>query len=125
MENDQEAQSLRPIRARVDDAIRFWEPRRLFYNGALTVLALGWLIATWPHFRPAFTWFHLFQLSVLAVLANLCYSAAYLVDIPMQLSSFSALWKARRWGLWWFGTLFALFFEYYWIADEIYPYVQS
>jgi hypothetical protein len=45
-------------------------------------------VLTWPHFRGAFTWPSLLVLFVLAVLANVCYCAAYLVDIPLQYSAF-------------------------------------
>jgi hypothetical protein len=103
------------------NAIRFWELRRLFYNLALTAAAIFWLVATWPHFRPALTLHSLFLLSILALMANACYCAAYLVDIPMQLSTLGATWKRRRWILWLAGTLFALLIANYWIADEIYP----
>jgi hypothetical protein len=61
----------------------------------------------------------------LAALANLGYCAAYLVDIPVQQSSFGITWRRRRWVLWSLGTLFALLIEYYWIADEIYPSVGA
>lgn len=63
-------------------------------------------------------------MSVLALLANVCYCAAYLVDIPTQYSSVGAIWRRRRWGLWLMGMLFAIVLENYWIADEIYPFVR-
>jgi hypothetical protein len=110
-----------PFRPILSDAIRFWELRRLFYNLALSAAAIFWLIATWPHFRPALTLHSLLLLSILALMANACYCAAYIVDIPMQLSALSATWKRRRWLLWLVGTLFALLIANYWIADEIYP----
>ncbi len=114
--------------AKLAEAARFWEPRRLVYNLLLTAVAVIWVAATWPHFRPAMTWESLGILTVLALLANLCYCAAYLVDIPLQQSGFwgggRAGWGYGRWGLWVVGTLLALLFENYWIADEIYPYVQ-
>ena len=106
------------------DAIRFWAWRRIFYNLALASVVLLWVTVSWPHFRPAFTLISLLQLGVLALLANLCYCAAYLVDLPMQGSPLSSVWKRRRWTLWVVGTLFAILFENYWIADEIYPFVR-
>jgi len=105
----------------VRNALRYWEPRRLWYNLALAALAGLWVLLTWPHFRGAMTGQHLLELLVLVVLANLCYSAAYLVDLPMQQSSFAPRWRERRWVLWLLGTLLALFIACYWIADEIYP----
>jgi hypothetical protein len=113
-----------PFRGRIVDAIRFWEPRRLVYNSVLIAATLVWLVATWPHFRPALTLHSLLLLAVLALLANGCYCAAYLVDIPMQRSSFRNIWRRRRSVLWLMGTLFAFVVANYWIADEIYPFVH-
>ncbi|MFI5056751.1 MAG: hypothetical protein ACHQLQ_01070 [Candidatus Acidiferrales bacterium] len=113
-----------PFRGLFADAIRFWEPRRLAYNFVLTAVVVVWLVATWPHFRPAFTLTSLLLLAVLALLANVLYCAAYLVDIPMQRSSLGAVWRRRRWGLWLMGTLLAIVLANYWIADEIYPFVR-
>ena len=110
-----------PFRGLLTDAIRFWEPRRLAYNFALTAVAVAWVVASWPHFRAALTLHSLLLLSILAMLANVCYCAAYLVDIPMQVSSLGTVWRRRRWGLWLMGTLFAIVLESYWINDEIYP----
>ncbi len=106
------------------EAMRFWEPRRVVYNLVLAAVAVVWLVATWPHFRPALTLPSLVILSVLALLANVCYCAAYLVDIPMQRWVLGTGWVNRRWGLWLLGTILAVVMENYWIADEIYPYVH-
>jgi hypothetical protein len=57
-------------------------------------------------------------------MANLFYSAVYLVDIPVQLSPLGRVWRRWRIGLWLVGTLFAILFTNYWIADEIYAYVH-
>ncbi len=106
------------------DAIHFWEPRRLFYNLALAAVVIIWIAASWPHFRPAFTLIPFLQLLVLALIANVFYCAAYFVDLPMQFSSLKSFWTRGRWALWVLGTLFAILFENYWIADEIYPFVR-
>jgi hypothetical protein len=120
------------LKQSVVDALCYWEPRRAVYNGLLTLVALGWLAFTWPHFRPAVNlmWVPpgeqhsvLVLLTVLALLANICYTTAYLVDIPLQVS-FAAPWRRWRWVLLLAGTLFAILFENYWIADEIYPFVS-
>lgn len=110
-----------PFRDLLNDAIRYWEPRRIPYNVALTAVVLGWVAFTWPHFRTAITLPSALFLFVLAVLANACYCAAYLADIPMQYSSFRGRWQRWRWGIWLLGTLFAASLTYFWIADEIYP----
>jgi hypothetical protein len=103
------------------DALRFWETRRITYNLALLAVTAYWLLASWPHFRPALTLHSLPPLAILAGLANVCYSAAYFVDLPFQLSASGSSWRRRRWALWLAGTLFAILLASYWINDEIYP----
>jgi len=115
----------------VADALRYWELRRVLYNAILTAAAVMWVVLTWPHFRSV-EWMGtptgethpvLLILTILAFLANVCYCAAYLVDIPLQLTF--AAWRKYRWILLLTGTLFALLVENYWIADEIYPFISK
>jgi hypothetical protein len=110
--------------ASLADAIRFWEPGRLIYNLVLGMVTIEWVVATWPHFRPTFTLSSLLCFAVLALLANVCYCAAYLVDIPLRRSAWSAIWSRRCWVLWLMGTLLAVVLTNYWISDEIYPFVR-
>ena len=112
-------------RPQLGEAVRFWEPRRLWYNSALLVVVLLWLILTWPHFRPALTLEALGKMLVLALLANVCYCAAYLVEPVIQAVSSDIARKRFRWLVWILGMLFALLIENYWIADEIYPDVHD
>lgn len=115
----------------VADALRYWEPRRVLYNAVLTAAAVLWVVLTWPHFRsvqlmgipPGETHPALLILTILAFLANVCYCAAYVVDIPLQLTFVT--WRKYRWTLLLIGILFALLVENYWIADEIYPFVPK
>lgn len=113
-----------PLREVLSDAIRFWELRRIPYNLVLTGVFLAWVGFSWPHFRGALTAQHILFLFILAALANVCYCAAYLADVPMQYSFSRADWQRRRWGLWAAGMLFAVLIANYWIADEIYPYLN-
>ena len=113
------------LREALDDALRYWEPRRLVYNLLLAVVVLGWVLVTWPHMRPARTLQTVLLLFVLGVLANVCYCAAYAVDIPLQVSSFAPRWRRWRWSLWLTGMLFAAVLASYWIADEIYPFIPG
>ena len=113
------------------NAVRYWERRRVSYNALLTAVAVSWVVLTWPHFRsvrllgipPRETHPALLILVILCFLANVCYCAAYLVDIPLQLTF--AAWRNYRWMLLLVGTLFAVLVENYWIADEIYPFVTK
>ena len=110
-----------PLGNALSDAIGYWERRRIGYNLALAAVVLGWLAVAWTRLRGLFDLEHLLALFVLAVLANICYCAAYLVDVPVQLSAFHDGWRRRRWLLWLVGTLFGMTLAWFWIADEILP----
>jgi hypothetical protein len=127
-ENSNESQSLGKspaggMREWLGEAARFWEPRRLVYCLVLAAFVVGWIVRTWPHFRPAMTLEGLGFLTVMALLANVCYSAAYVADILIQQSAAESSRRRLRTGLWVVGTVLAVLFENYWIADEIYPFV--
>jgi len=113
------------FREHFGDAARYWEKRRLNYNLVLAAIVTAWFWFTWPHFQPALNFRDLSLLAVLGILANVCYSAAYLVDIPMQYSLPRDSWRRNRRILWLIGMALAVVFTNYWIADEIYPYVNQ
>lgn len=69
-------------RAIFSDSLRYWERRRIAYNLILAAICVAWILLSWPHSRPRFTWPDFVALLILAMLANLCYCAAYLADIP-------------------------------------------
>ncbi len=113
----------REMRAGLPDPMCYWEPRRYVYNAILALVIAGWIVLTWPHFRTAPTSEGIVFLVFLFLMANVCYTGAYLVDIPMQHTSLAASWRRWRWLLWLGGMFIAVLFLNYWIADEIYPYV--
>ena len=80
-------------------------------------------MVTWP-LKSALTLQTLVFFFVLALLANICYCAAYLADVPLQFSLFRVVWRRWRWGLWTVGVIFAVVIVNYWIADEIYPFIR-
>jgi len=102
----------------------YWERRRIPYNVILTIIVVGWFALSWPHLRPLISLTGLQLFFILAVLSNVCYCGAYLVDIPLQYSSFGTQWLRWRWLLWSVGTLLASVFANYWLADEVYPFVD-
>lgn len=112
------------FRGLLGDSLRYWEFRRLLYNLVLLAVVAAWVATTWPHFRLMIEVHSLLLLAILGLLANACYCAAYLVDIPLQCSAVNDLWRRRRWILWLTGTLLAILLANYWIADEIYPFVR-
>ena len=111
------------FKATLREAMHYWEPRRIVYNVVLALVVIGWLAFTWPQFLPALTVQGLLTLLVLALAANACYCSAYLAETAMRRSPFRTPWLHARWMLWLAGTLFAVALAWYWIADEIYPYV--
>jgi hypothetical protein len=58
----------------VTDAIGYWEPRRLFYNGVLAVVTIWQLLAHGAFPRPIGA--GLAALFILAAVANVLYSTA-------------------------------------------------
>lgn len=58
---------------------------------------------------------------MLALIANVCYSAAYVVDLGFSATPVREGWRHRPGLLWAAGTLLALLIEHHWIGDEVYP----
>jgi hypothetical protein len=114
-----------PLNEILTDAFRYWERRRILYNLVLTGVVVSYVLTIWPQFRAEFHWVLLLPLFVLAVLANVCYSAVYIVDVPVQYSAFRVTWRRWRWVLWLIGTLFAATLALFWLGDEIFPDIGS
>ena len=79
-------------RAALSDALRYWEPRRIVYNAVLLVEVAAIYVAHLPRSRTKLEFNLGLVLFVLAVLANVAYCAAYIVDVPAQLSTFREQW---------------------------------
>lgn len=95
-----------PLRLILAGSLRYWELRRLAFNALLIAVTV---IRLWPirdrllsGWSPAWA-----SLLILAAMANLLYCAAYLVDVPVQLSSLGAGWRRQRWLLWILGAAIA------------------
>src|SRR5258708_17060805 len=89
------------------DVIRYWEIRRIFYNLALSVIVLGHFFAAWPGSKEIFLVDILLSLFLLAVLANIAYCAAYILDIFAQMTGYREVWRNFRWVLFAINLLFA------------------
>ena len=88
-------------------AIRYWEPRRLLYNFVLAVVVAAHIISGWPSSKESLHFNGLLFLFVLAVLANVAYCTAYVMDIVVQMSGFRDAWLGMRWTLLVIGLAFA------------------
>jgi hypothetical protein len=89
------------------EAIKYWEPRRLVYNLVLAAVVVSYFALAWPKSEAFLSVNFALMLFLLAVVANVCYCAAYVVDIFVQLSSVRALWLRKRWLLFLLGMMFA------------------
>ena len=92
----------------ISECIRYWELRRLGYNAVLILVVAG---SFFYHHSPAdlatLTLGGLGGLFVAAVVANVLYCAAYVVDIFLQMSEFRQAWQRCRWLLLGLGTTLA------------------
>lgn len=103
------------------DAVRWWERRRITYNAILAALFVTLTIRTWPRLRPELGADKIVPLFALALLANVCYSTAYLLD-PLLSASPDARTRHRlRLAVWVVGMFLAMLIETYWFLDEILP----
>lgn len=91
----------------VANALRYWEPRRLVYNGVLALVVIAEFAAAWPESRERLSFDTLVGLFFLAVLANVAYCAVYVVDLFVQFSGLDAAWRRGRVVLLIVGTAFA------------------
>lgn len=107
------------LRGILDDAMRFWELRRIPYNLILAAVVIVWLVANRAHLNEALLWPAILALFVMAALANVLYSVAYCLDVFVQYSSFRDLWRRRRWMLWFAGMLLAVALANVWIISQI------
>jgi hypothetical protein len=99
-----DAQSLRES---VTDAIRYWEPRRIAYNGVLAAIVLTYFGLNYPASRSTLSLNLVLSVFLLAVLANVVYCAAYPVDIFVSASSYREQWRKYRRVIFMIGVLFA------------------
>jgi len=95
------------LRESVTDAIKFWEPWRLLYNLALAAIVIIYFVVGYPSSKAALTIDFCLGVFLLAVIANIAYCAAYIVDVFAQASGFREIWQRYRKILFVIGTLFA------------------
>lgn len=95
------------LRDYATDAIKFWEPRRVIYNLVLAAIVIIYFWVGYPASKASLSIDFLLGLFILAVVANVAYCAAYLVDIFAQASGFREIWQRYRWLLFVIGTTFA------------------
>lgn len=93
--------------ASATEAIRYWEPRRLAYNAVLTAIVVVYFLLGLPASKAALSVDPILELFLFAVMANIGYCAAYIVDVFAQTSGFRDRWRNYRWVLFAIGVSFA------------------
>lgn len=96
------------LREYTTDAIRFWEPWRIVYNLALAAIVILYFALGYPQSKSLISVDFCLGIFLLAVVANVAYCAAYIVDIFAQASGFREVWQRYRKLLFVIGTLFAV-----------------
>ena len=90
------------------NALAYWEPRRILYNSILLIVTLTWF--PWGQYTPfhygTFSVASIVVLAIFAVLANLFYCFAYVVDVFVQLSGLRERWLSWRRYLFALGVVF-------------------
>jgi hypothetical protein len=95
------------LRESITNAIGYWEPRRLVYNAVLAIIVLVYFGIGYPTSKALLSVNFGLSLFLLAVLANVAYCAAYVVDVFAQASSYRERWWKYRWIVFVVGMLFA------------------
>ncbi len=98
----------------ISDAIHWWEPKRLVYNGVLTVFVLMRFYQGYPATRRALEFNSLLMLVGLAIAANISYCAAYIPDLFVQLAGHDKALPNVRWVIFGVGLVFSLVLAHFW-----------
>lgn len=95
------------LQEHASDAIRFWERGRIIYNAALVLVVVLHFVAGYPASKNVLSINLGLGLFLLAVVANILYCSAYVVDLFAQSTDFRDTWRRYRWLLLVIGTTFA------------------
>jgi len=95
------------------DTVRFWEKRRLFYNGALGLLVLILWGRTIPTTLGADLIGFVLVVLALAAVANLLYSLVYVAELVLGGTILYSRWVSRRQAFFMGGTILAVLLALY------------
>jgi hypothetical protein len=107
------------FRESLTNAIRYWEKMRLVYNAVLILVVAVCFSVNYSTAKAEFTvrtqytvQLVLFMI-LLAVLANVLYCTAYVVDVVVQMSGYRERWVRNRWVLFSIGLAAASILTYF------------
>ncbi len=101
----EQGSKLGSVREWFAEAIRYWEPLRLLYNGLLFMVVAIYFVKDLPASRALLNLDGFSMLFILALGANVAYCAAYPVDLVVQSSGLRAEWRRLRWILFGAGAI--------------------
>ncbi|HEV3219994.1 MAG TPA: hypothetical protein VGZ48_09495 [Candidatus Acidoferrales bacterium] len=107
------------FREAVTNAVRFWERMRLVYNGVLVIIVIAIFGLNYPPSWQALSnqkSTALFVFFILAIVANVLYSVAYVPDVILQLSGYRETWLRYRWVLFVVGVLTSGILAQFWAS---------
>jgi hypothetical protein len=99
----------------VADALKY--RNRVFYNAALAAVVLGHVLVGWPESKARLSVNVLLGFFFLAVLANVCYCAVYIVDFFVQFSGLRKAWAKWRVAVLTVGTVFAAVIAHFFVIN--------
>src|SRR6266481_457667 len=105
------------FRDNLTNAIRYSEFKRIFYNLVLAAIVIVQFCLQWPASKALLQFNSILGLTILALLANLAYCAAYVVDVIAQFSGHKEIWRRYRWVLFMIGVVFAAMLTYFFSSD--------
>jgi len=79
----------------------------VIYNAVLAIIVIVYFAIGYPASKAVLSIDFVLLVFLLAVVANVAYCAAYLVDVFVQASGFRDGWQRARWILFAIGTAFA------------------
>ena len=103
----------------VDEALCYWEPRRVLYNLVLAGVVAAHRVAEWAVNGTVPRWDLPFFIT-LAVLANVAYCAVYVLELSFQLVGLRRMWVHWRWVLLAHGILFAAVVAHFILTGGLY-----
>jgi hypothetical protein len=109
------------LREALTDAMRYWEPRRVIYNLVLVAVVAIHAVRLWLSSELTVTADTFLWLIIIAVLANVAYCAAYLADVPAQLSGFRSEWLRIRLAVFLVGLAFSAILAHYFSMAIFWP----
>ena len=102
------------FRESLTNAIRYWERMRIAYNAVLVLVVAGCFVWNYSAVGSKLSVNLFLSMILCAILLNVAYCAAYIVDVLVQMSEFRERWAKSRWVLFSTGAMFAAILTRFW-----------